>query len=356
MSRFIRCWLLFGLLLPLVACDTLGYYRQGIGGQVAIWRARQPIGKALQNPGLTAIQRTRLEEVERIRQFAGSQLFMPTRHQYDTYADLGRHYVAWAVMAAPAYSLIPHQWCYPLVGCLDYHGFFNEDRARRYAGALKQQGMDIYVAPVQAYSTLGWFHDSVLNSFLAMSEADLAQLIFHELAHQKLFFRGDTAFNESFANAVAEEGLKRYAATWQLDLQPWEAQQRVERQVMQLLMATRGQLQAVYHTEASMQSLQAAKSAVLVQLHQTFQQMAQQDPLLRSYSRLIQVTNNASLASVADYHDLVPDFQALLRRDQGNLQQFFVDCASLQRLHPAARRTALHQLAFSPTPVKSAQP
>ncbi len=344
-----RIWQVAGLCgcLVLAGCETLSYYQQGLGGQMALWKARQPIARALENPQLSLTQKDKLQDVQRIRAFADTELAMHAQHQYDTYADVGRRYVAWAVMAAPLYSLQPKQWCYPLVGCLDYHGFFAETKAHRYAQALAQQGMDIYVAPVQAYSTLGWFHDSVLSGFLTLSEPDLAQLIFHELAHQRLFFKGDTAFNESFATAVSEEGLRRYAAAYHLDLSAWERQQAAQSRVMHLLMQTRAQLQQVYAKAGPPSTMAEEKARILSGLHQEFAQLLTQLPDVAAYGSFVEQANNASLASVADYHDLVPSFAALLRRDHGDMNLFFTDCASLRSLHPAARRQALLALVQS---------
>ncbi|NNM50786.1 MAG: aminopeptidase [Pseudomonadales bacterium] len=338
-----RIWQAAGLCgcLILAGCETLSYYQQGLGGQMALWKARQPIARVLENPQLSPMQKDKLQDVQRIRAFAETELSMPVRHQYDTYADVGRRYVAWAVMAAPPYSLQPKQWCYPLVGCLDYHGFFAEIKAHRYAQALSQQGMDIYVAPVQAYSTLGWFHDSVLSGFLTLSEPDLAQLIFHELAHQRLFFKGDTAFNESFATAVSEEGLHRYAAAYHLDLSAWQHQQAAQAEVMHLLMKTRTKLQLFYAKGGQVSAMAEGKAKILSELKHDFAQMRAQHPGVAVYQSFVDGANNASLASVADYHDLVPTFMSLLQRDHGDMQRFFADCASLRSLHPAARRQAL---------------
>ncbi len=335
--------LLVMLAVSLAGCDTVGYYGQGIQGQYSVWKVRVPLAKALDNPGLTDLQRRHLQQVARIRAFASEQLHLPIKHEYDTYADVGRRYVAWIVMAAPAYALEPRTWCYPLVGCLDYHGFFSQNKATRYALALKRQGMDVYVAPVQAYSTLGWFRDPVLNGFLNLDEPEMAELIFHELAHQKLFFKGDTAFNESFANAVAEEGLRRYAEAYHLDLTAWQEHQNAQHQVMQLLMQTRQSLAAIYRRAESIDQMQLEKHKALQLLQSRFLEQARQQPSLQQFATFVAHANNASLASAADYHDLVPLFQAMLQHDGGDLQKFFSDCAELKHIHPAARRAALTQ-------------
>ncbi len=338
-------WLLaVSLSLGLSGCESLAYYQQGVRGEMQVLRARRPIPVLLADSRLDARLRARLEIVQRIRQFAGEQLALPVAHQYDTYADIGRHDVAWAVIAAPTYSLQARRWCYPVVGCLDYHGFFDEARARRYAQALSRHGFDIYVAPVQAFSTLGWFRDPVLNGFLDLPEPDLAELIFHELAHQRLFFKGDTAFNESFATAVAEAGVERYAAAYHLDLSAWRQQRQAQQTLTVMLMQVRRQLAQLYAQDHQTTDLASAKAHILQTLQQTYAEKSQHVAGLDAYAAFVKTTNNASLVTVADYHDLVPAFTRLLARDQGDFARFFADCQLLRRLHPDARRLALHSL------------
>ncbi len=347
-EAWMRVALLAGLALLLGACETLSYYQQGVRGEMQVLHARRPIPALLSDPQLDARLRSRLEMVQRIRQFASEQMDLPAAHQYDTYADIGRHDVAWAVLAAPRYSLQPHRWCYPVLGCLDYHGFFDEDKAQRYAQALARRGNDTYVAPVQAFSTLGWFRDPVLNGFLDLPEPDLAELIFHELAHQRLFFKGDTGFNESFATAVAEAGVRRYGQAYGLDLRAWQQQKQVQQSITQMLMQTRQQL-GEFYAQTSDPAVQAqGKAAILASLQQHFAVLSQRLPGAADYAPLIKATNNASLISVADYHDLVPAFDALLQHDEGRFSRFFSDCRSLKRLHPDARRLSLHNMATAP--------
>ena len=332
------------LSLVLSGCESLAYYQQGVRGEMQVLRARRPIPVLLADSKLDARLRARLEIIQRIRQFAGQQLALPVAHQYDTYADIGRHDVAWAVIAAPTYSLQARRWCYPVVGCLDYHGFFDETHARRYALALSRHGYDIYVAPVQAFSTLGWFRDPVLNGFLDLPEPDLAELIFHELAHQRLFFKGDTGFNESFATAVAEAGVERYAQAYGLDLSAWRQQKQAQQTLTQLLMQVRQQLARLYAQDPPASDPAAAKAQILQTLQKTYDEQSRRVAGLDAYAAFVKATNNASLVTVADYHDLVPAFTRLLARDQGDFARFFADCQLLRRLHPDARRLALHSL------------
>ena len=198
-------------LLPLLTgCGTVGYYAQAVHGQCQILHRRQPIEDLLADAKTAPALKERLRLVLRIRKFAEDELRLPTNGQYRQYADLGRRFAVWTVYAAPEFSLEAKAWWYPVVGRLKYQGYFNEAKARHCAQKLEHKGFDVHVGGVEAYSTLGWFHDPVLNTFLFNDDTDLADLLFHELAHQRLFVGGDTDFNEAFATAVADEAVERW--------------------------------------------------------------------------------------------------------------------------------------------------
>src|SRR3954465_2418144 len=197
-------------LLLLGGCETLSYYKQAIGGQLEILHAARPIDTWLADPGTPAALRERLQLAQRIRGFASTQLALPDNASYASYAELGRAYVVWNVFAAPRLSVEPKKECFPFTGCVSYRGFFSEEDARRHVEGLQAEGYDVYVGGVVAYSTLGWFNDPLLSTFIRYPEAQLARLVFHELAHQVVYAHDDTAFNESFAVAVEEEGVKRW--------------------------------------------------------------------------------------------------------------------------------------------------
>jgi len=202
------------LLVLCASCETVGYYTQAVGGQLSLLSKRQPIEAFLQKETTDAALAERLIQVQRIRAFAEQSLALPVGKSYASYVDLGRdpeqNYVVWNVFAAPNLSLDGKSWCYPVIGCAKYRGYFSQKAAQRYADKLAEQGMDTFVGGVTAYSTLGWLSDPVLSSFVHFTDASLAALLFHELAHKVFYISGDTEFNESFATAVAEEGLKRW--------------------------------------------------------------------------------------------------------------------------------------------------
>jgi predicted aminopeptidase len=232
-------------------CETFSYYGQAIGGQWQILSKRRPIAKLLSNTNTPPVLRNRLQVVMQIRAFAEEELKLPADGHYTRYVDVERPFVVWNVHAAPELSLEAKSWWYPVVGRLDYRGYFSERRARRYAAKLGEEGFDVFVGGVEAYSTLGWFQDPVLNTFVFQDDAELAELLFHELAHQRLFISGDTDFNEAYATAVAEEGLQQ----WMLqgnDAEAWRRyQERARRKedVIWLLLAARKELEKVYGEE-----------------------------------------------------------------------------------------------------------
>jgi predicted aminopeptidase len=177
------------------ACSSLDYYKQALSGQMEVVSKREPLDEVVQSPDTPEPLRARLRTIQRMRDFASSELALPNNGSYRSYADLGRPFVVWNVFASPELSLEPMEWCYPFVGCLSYRGYFERDEAVQLAAELDGQGMEAWVGGVPAYSTLGWFDDPLLNTFVAWPEGRLAELIFHELAHQRLYLGGETEFN-----------------------------------------------------------------------------------------------------------------------------------------------------------------
>ncbi len=207
-------------LVPLLAlaaqgCRQVAYYGQAVAGQVEILNLQEPLPRLIEDPATPEALRQRLALVMDIRRFAESGLSLPAGGHYLAYADLGRPFAVYSVFAAPEFSLTPKTWCYPVIGCAAYRGYFSATAAREYAAGLREASYDVYVAGVPAYSTLGWFRDPVLNTFIHREPADLAALVFHELAHQVLYVRDDTTFNESFAKVFVVEGYFDLLALFQ---------------------------------------------------------------------------------------------------------------------------------------------
>ncbi len=332
----IKKYLVFaGLALSAMAvcgCESVHYYNQAIQGQYSILEGRQPISDVMADPETGEFLRERLAHILAVRQFAENELQLPAENHYLTYVDLKRPYVVWNVFAAPEFSLSPKTWCYPVVGCAAYRGYFTEKDARQYADGLISQGYDVYVAGVTAYSTLGWFDDPVLSTFMRYSKDQSAALIFHELAHQVLYVKGDTAFNESFATAVEQEGLKR----WQEEIQAphlirdYLTNYRRQQQFIQLIMHYRQRLETLYQSDASTLDKREQKASIFSELRDEFNRMKTNKNGLSAYDNWMNHSlNNAKISSAAAYHDFVPAFQKMLVEHDGNLNLFYTACREL---------------------------
>ena len=339
-------------------CDTVSYYKQAAAGQYEIIAKREPIRAVLARTNTPPALREKLQLVLGLREFAERELHLKADGHYAKYADLGRRYVVWNVYAAPEFSLEPKKWWYPVVGSLKYRGFFAEQDARDYGAQLAKQGFDVYVGGVDAYSTLGWFKDPVLNTFIHHPPPDLAETLFHELAHQRVFASGDTDFNEAFATCVGEEGARRWLAA-QGDAKAradYEKELRCEEQFVALVMRTREELKRVFgedspgtssHQAASAppdESLTAAqrtrKAEVLAKLRAGYETLKAGWGGYAGYDKWFQrPLNNAHLNTVATYQHFVPAFQQLLASHDGHLEKFYTEARALAAL-PRAKRDA----------------
>ncbi|HET7624778.1 MAG TPA: aminopeptidase, partial [Verrucomicrobiae bacterium] len=248
--KWIFSSLLILLLLAVAGCQSIGYYKQAIAGQIQMLSNRQPLTKLLANPDTKPELKKKFRLILELRDFAEKKLHLDAGKRYLSYVDLHRSNAVWNVYAAPEFSLKQKSWWYPVVGSVTYRGYFSETAARDYADKLREKGYDVYVGGVDAYSTLGWFNDPVLNTFIGDSERGLASLIFHELTHQRLFISGDTEFNEALATAVAEEGLRRWLAQKNdpAALEKFNANVKRKKQFVDLIRDTRRRLEALYET------------------------------------------------------------------------------------------------------------
>ena len=338
------------LTVALSGCQTLGYYKQAIGGEYQILAHRQPIQKLIADARTTPELRAKFELVLLLRQFAEKELRLPVEGQYLRYVDLHRPYVVWNVHAAPEFSLEPKAWWYPVVGSLKYRGYFSEPDARSYAGKLEKKGWEVYVEGVEAYSTLGWFKDPLLNTFISEPEAELAEILFHELAHQRVFINGDTDFNEAFATAVGEEGARRWLrAKGDPSLeQKYAAELERNEQFVHLVMTTRERLKVLYRDQPSAElpprkaeeaaSVRQPKALILAQLRENYAKLKADWGGTASYDRwFAKPLNNAQLNTVAAYFDLLPGFRALLQNDGGDLEKFYKDVSALGKLKKKER-------------------
>ncbi len=307
-------------------------------------RKARPIAKVLAQPATRPKLRQKLELVLKLRAFAGTDLHLPADAIFTSYADLGRPYAVWVVYASPEFSLEGKGWWYPLVGTLKYRGFFDRPSAKAEADKLKAQGYDILMSGVEAYSTLGWFSDPVLNTFIGRSEGDLAELIFHELTHARLFLSGDTDFNEALATAVGEEGVRRWFINQHQpdELKAYEQELAKDEEIVRLLLRTREELKQLYKTSLPPAGMRREKARVLATLQARYQEVRRRWQGDSRYDKYFaKPINNARLNTIAAYHDLVPAFTRKIRDHHDDLEAFFHEMESLKHRSKAERYAAL---------------
>ncbi|MEM7053704.1 MAG: aminopeptidase [Pseudomonadota bacterium] len=317
------------MMLSLSACATVQWYGQALHGQLSLLSQREDIEQLIAHPETAPELRKKLALTLEIRAFASEQLGLPDNDSYTDYVELGRDAVLWNVIAVPEFSLQPKTWCYPLVGCLAYRGWFKRERAEREADTLAASGFDTRVSPVPAYSTLGKLEDPLTSAMLRWDEATLAGLIFHELAHQRVFVSGETAFNEAYATSVERVGVERWF-TYRNEpdkLKAWQMRLEAHQQLVDWLLQTRMRLADVYaidteHEILGADILTAAKQVGFSQLRAEYRDWAVrrgQDPFAAFFDRPL---NNADLALVSTYEAGVHAFDALLAKYAQDLEDF----------------------------------
>jgi predicted aminopeptidase len=329
-----RCRLLLLLLLPLAVlagCESLSYYTQAIRGQLDLMASARPIESWLADPQTPPELRTRLESARAIRRSASRQLALPDNGSYASYAELGRAFPVWNVFAAPRFAVEPRQECFPFTGCVSYRGFFDEKEARSHAERLRTRGYDVHIGGVPAYSTLGWFDDPLLSSFIGYPDVQLARLLFHELAHQRAYAKNDTTFNESFAVAVEEEGVRRWLAAQERtsELDAFLAGQQRKRQFASRVQQARERLREIYASGLPEKEMSERKRAEYARLRADYPGMPEEP-------------NNAYLASIAAYTELVPAFERLLAQS-GSLEAFYARVRELAASERSIRDPLLAQ-------------
>lgn len=341
-------------------CANLGYYMQAAHGQFALMAQARPIDAWLADPAVEQPLKSRLAKAGQIRRFASAELGLPDNATFTSYADLQRPYVLWNVVAAPALSLTPRQWCFPVAGCVSYRGYYTKEAAQAYAAELRQQNYDVQVSGVPAYSTLGWFADPLLSTFVGYPEAELARLMFHELAHQVVYVPGDTRFNESFAVAVEEYGVERWLAEHGDDAMRagYRAHAARKRDFLALLAHTRQALEDNYNSTANAAEKIRRKAEIFSTMQDDYRSLKQRWGGYAGYDRwFAEPLGNAHLALVATYHDLVPGFRALLaqERDMGKFYAAVRDLAGMEAPRRQQRLAELGQELASPSQTAAAK-
>jgi len=367
MKRIVNCYPLrihaafVGLLLlyPLMALSDASYYLQSVTGHLELMRLARPVEQWLADEGVDAGLKQRLVLARQIRDFAVTELKLPDNASYRSYADLQRRAAVWNLVAAPEFSLELKTWCFLVLGCVAYRGYFDEAEARQQGQALQAQGLEVSVYGVPAYSTLGWLNwlggDPLLSTFIRYPEGELARMIFHELAHQALYVKDDTLFNESFATAVERLGAERWLAT------RGSAQARKEysefdarrRQLRALSLATRLRLARIYSTHGASQldreTMLARKSAVMQEFRDDYARLKTGWAGYSAYDGWVAGANNAAFGAQAVYDELVPAFEALFAREGEDWQRFYDAVRRLAQMPVADRLPALKQIAMEHT-------
>jgi predicted aminopeptidase len=335
------------LAFSLTGCSTLSFYWQALNGQMEILNKARPIESVIQDRDTKPELKQRLTSLLAIREYASKELKLPDNKSYRSYADLKRPFVIWNVFATTEFSTELTQWCFPIAGCVNYRGYFSKENAEQFAKNLSSEMNDSFIAGVPAYSTLGYFNDPMLNTFIHYPEVELARLVFHELAHQVVYVQDDSMFNESFATAVEEAGIERWlesqagrglSATWQT------AQTR-RAEFQQLVLKYQQRLKGLYATDLSNEAKRLAKQQTFRELREEYQSLKTSWGGYAGYDRWFgQELNNAHLASIAIYNELVPAFRKLLQQEQGDFVRFYDAVKRLTKQSKDARAVFFQSL------------
>jgi predicted aminopeptidase len=325
-----------------VSSCVFPYYMQALGGQVGLLRKRVPIERLIQDPSLDSTTRERLELVTEVRAFAVSRLNLPDSKSYTSYVDLGRDYVVWNVVAAAEFSVEPLTWCFPVAGCVSYRGYFKQENADKFAKRLSDRGYDTFTGGSPAYSTLGHFDDPVLNTMLTGGDVNIAATLFHELAHQRLYIKGDTELSESFATAVEQYSVEAWleSRNQTAALARYLEGLRRQKQFADLVRRQRDRLSAVYAAGPDPATMRQAKSDAFRWMREEYELLKSEWGGIGGYDRFIDSDlNNASLAAVTSYQRWVPGLRS--RIDRLGLEAFFGEVEALVDLTSAERTKTL---------------
>lgn len=340
LSVFLVC---FGVLS---ACTDFDYYLHTANGHLVVMAQRKSITDLLQDEATSAELRGKLKEIAWIRHFASDRLALPENGSYQSYVELDRPYVVWNVVAAPELSLEPLVWCFPFAGCISYRGYFDLEKAQEFAHFLEGEGYETTVSGVPAYSTLNWFDDPALSTFSGWPTSAMARLIFHELAHQKLYVPDDSAFNESFATTVADAGvelwLERFGNTQ--DKQEYHERLKREEEFLALIAQTRNELERVYDSQMTEAEKRQRKADAFADLRQRYADLKTVWDGYAGYDPWFKTLNNARFASVNTYHRWVPAFKLALQQEKDDFPAFYRRCEAIADLPPETRSQLLDRL------------
>ncbi len=348
MKQLSQIYLVSLLIIALSGCTGIRYYTQAAGGQMALLMGARPVDAVLRDPATGAELRHALVTASSVREFARERLALPVQGSFQDFVALERPHVVVNLVAVPEFSLQPHQWCYPVVGCQSYRGYFDPEQARIEQRQFQRRGYDTLLAGVTAYSTLGWFDDPLHSGFTRLPEDRMAALIIHELSHQVVYVAGDTAFNESYATAVELEGLR----LWLEERGDSDAFSRAlarldrRRQTLALVQSVAPQLQALYDRKPALPAaeLRNRKQALLEGLRADYLALARDWQGAGPFGSQPEALNNAHLALFQQYHQYVPAFRQLLRDHDRDFARFHDAVRELAEQPPEARTATLTAL------------
>lgn len=348
----------------------LAYYWQSLHGHAQLMRAAEHLDDWIARPGTPPALRERLRLAQRARAFAVQALHLPDNASYHRYADLQRASAVWNVVAAPPHSLALHTWCFPVLGCVGYRGYFNPQDAQAEAARLAATGLEVDVYGVPAYSTLGAMNwaggDPLLSTFVQWPEGEFVRLLFHELAHQVVYADGDTLFNESFASAVGRLGSAQWLRTQASPAAraAFAASEARREEFRSLTRATRARLSDIYDQNRAPaldpQAMDAMKKEAMQEFRARYAALAegwQLPPAQRAgYDHWVASANNASFGAQAAYDELVPAFEALFEQSGRDWPRFYDAVKALARQSAGQRLAALRALGDTPSPASKDLP
>jgi predicted aminopeptidase len=342
--RFLICLVLISFLS---ACSGPGYYVQAISGQWKLMHARQDVQSLLDDPATDSELKVHLKSADQIRAFAEETLDLPADGSYSSYVEIDGAAVVWNVIATEEFSLQPRKWCFLVAGCVPYRGFFKQEKAVDSAAHLHKNGMDVFVSPAIAYSSLGWFRDPLLSTMFSGSDIRLAAYLFHELAHQRLYIKGDGVFNEGYASFVEQAGIQAWLESSQRqdDLQQWRQLQSAGKDFTNLIGDVRKELAELYRSAETETTKRGQKAEILRAFKLSYEQLKTERWHGKGYysAWFERPVNNARLALYNTYEGSRCAFQGLFDQAEGDLRKFHQLAEQKSRLQPEAREKWLTQ-------------
>ena len=330
-SRSVRIATIASLALLVSACSSVSYYSQSVVGHSKLMLARQSVDKVVKSAEQPL--KAQLLLSKELKDFSVHELGLPESKSYNSYVDLQREFPVWTVVATPEFSLTPKHWCYLVIGCASYRGYFKRSAADKYAAKLQSRGFETEVGGASAYSTLGWFKDPLLPSMMRYGDIAFAETLFHEIAHQQLYINGDSDFNEAFASLVGEVGVVRWLELNRpQDIPSYQQRLKVENQFYALVEITKDQLIELYASGQDEFSMRMAKQEILKELLSRYENLKETDWKGKSWYKtwFDAPLNNAKFSALSTYQKRVPELRVLLEKCEGDLSRFYQTLSTLK--------------------------